>query len=393
MKRIESILRDTLEKDFSARYTIIGTSEFNKLGKAINDLIEFVGKLSEIRKLREREFNIIFNAIEIPIFIIDNDGRLVISNNASKLLMRPISEGIPRFYYEILKNDALISFVKEALTNPQNLNRLINVDEYSFECFSFPFTSRDEQYVIFMLHDVTESEKVKNLEKEFISSVSHELKTPVSVLKGAVEILEEENLIKKNGEKFFKSIKESTSRMETLASKLLILTEINAWTKPLEEEVDVSEVSRRICKRYEEAIEEKGLDLKRNIKDGVFIKGDIFLIEELVANLVDNALRYTDKGFIEVSVFLKEFATLIVYDTGIGIEEKHLSQLFEPFFREENSRDRARGGSGLGLAISKRITTLHKGKICVESRVGSFTKVTVQFPPLLRKINNNLKIP
>ncbi|NCQ53809.1 MAG: histidine kinase, partial [Caldiserica bacterium] len=248
------------------------------------------------------------------------------------------------------------------------------------------FISRSEKFTLFLLEDVTVIERVAKMEREFISSVSHELRTPISVIKGALEIIESEKLIKKNGEKFLSAIKENSERMENLVSDLAKFNELEVWKKPLEQEIDFSSTVKRIYETFLQSAKGKNLDFKLNCEEGVFIKGDLFLIEELIRNLVNNAIRYTESGSVELAVYVNVFATLQVKDTGPGIPERDISHLFEPFFRVENSRSRVGGGSGLGLAISKRIIDLHKGKISVESKIGEGSKFTVQLI-LLRKIN------
>jgi two-component system phosphate regulon sensor histidine kinase PhoR len=390
LRKLEKIVNAAKEKDFSGKYQYSGSVVFDRLGIAVNELIEYIGKLTEIRRLREREFITILNAIEMPVFIVDNKGRLMVHNKASKPLMR-ISQGEPssRFYYETFRYDNIISFIREAITMDDQKEKRLEVENQIFETLSFPFVSRSERFNLFMLGDITALERVARMEREFIASVSHELRTPLSVVKGTVEIIENEKLIKKNGEKFITSIKDSSERMENLVKDLSKFTELESWKKPLEKEINLSITAKNICDSLRKDAEEKNLELKLNEGEEVFIRGDLFLIEELIRNLVNNSIRYTDNGHIEFSVYRNKFAIIEVKDTGVGIPDSDIPHLFEPFFRVDSSRSRAGGGSGLGLAISKRIVRLHKGNILVESKIGSGTKFVIQFP-LLRKINKEL---
>ena len=388
--KLEEIVKAGKEKDFNVKHVYSGLSEFNRLGSAINELIEASGKLSEIRRLREQEFLTILNVIDMPVFIVDHNGKLIVYNKFSKNLMRTPQESTTlQYYYEIFRYDRIITFIKEAIASEvQNKDRL-EIEDSVFESLSFPFVSRNEKFTLFLLGDVTAVDRVTKMEREFISSVSHELRTPLSVIQGSLEIIENEKLIKKNGEKFVSAIKENSERMENLVSDLAKFSELEVWLKPIEQGIDLSSTVKKIYENFLQTAKSKKLDFKLNLQEGIFILGDLFLIEELVKNLVNNAIRYTESGSVELSVYLNGFATLEVKDTGSGISKNDISHLFEPFFRVESSRSRVGGGSGLGLAISKRIVNLHKGKISVESKVGEGTKFTVQFD-LLRKINQNL---
>ena len=381
------MVKTAKEKDFTPKYVYPGLSEFNRLGIATSELIEALGKLREIRKLREQEFITILNAMDMPVFIVDQEGRLIVHNNASRSFMRIAQTGTAlQYYYEILRNEELIAFIKEAIASEGQREEKLEIEDSVFEAISFPFVSRSEKFTLFLLEDITAIERVTKLEREFISSVSHELRTPLSVIKGALEIIESEKLIKKKGEKFLSAIKENSERMENFVSDLAKFNELEVWKKPLEQEINFSSTVKRIYETFLQPAKGKNLDFKLNCEEGVFIKGDLFLIEELIRNLVNNAIRYTESGSVELAVYVNVFATLQVKDTGPGIPERDISHLFEPFFRVENSRSRVGGGSGLGLAISKRIIDLHKGKISVESKIGEGSKFTVQFI-LLRKIN------
>ena len=385
--KLENMVKTAKEKDFTPKYIYLGLSEFNRLGIATSELIESLGKLREIRRLREQEFITILNAMDMPVFIVDQEGRLIVHNKASKSFMRIAQdEPLVKYYYEILRYEELIAFIKEAIVSESQREEKLEIEDSVFEAISFPFISRSEKFTLFLLEDVTVIERVAKMEREFISSVSHELRTPISVIKGALEIIESEKLIKKNGEKFLSAIKENSERMENLVSDLAKFNELEVWKKPLEQEIDFSSTVKRIYETFLQSAKGKNLDFKLNCEEGVFIKGDLFLIEELIRNLVNNAIRYTESGSVELAVYVNVFATLQVKDTGPGIPERDISYLFEPFFRVENSRSRVGGGSGLGLAISKRIIDLHKGKISVESKIGKGSKFTVQLI-LLRKIN------
>jgi two-component system phosphate regulon sensor histidine kinase PhoR len=390
IRDINDALNKVIKRDFSKKYSTYEDNEFKHLHKTVNEAAELVEHLIETRRIREEEFITVLNAITSPIFIVNSQGKIVVSNSSSEKVMRKTLQNIiPEFYYEAIRNDELNKFIENAIKNRFQISKSIYIEAITYEITSFPFKSKDGDFTLFFANDITEKERTKKMQKEFIESTSHELRTPLSIIAGIVEIIRSENLIKKNGQRFLQPLEESTTRMNEITSKIAILMEVESLSNRTDQKINLSEIAEEVVLKYSDLAKSKGLDAKLSTDKGAYIRGNKLLIYEMLANLVENAIKYTDKGYIEVDIRKDKFANIIVSDTGRGIDEKFIGDIFEPFSREGFSRNRETSGLGLGLAITKRIVELHNGKITVMSRKNHYTRFTVQLP-LLREIDKKL---
>jgi two-component system OmpR family sensor kinase len=229
------------------------------------------------------------------------------------------------------------------------------------------------------------SEKLENhdrLRNEFVSNASHELKTPLSTMKILAEsMLYQEKSDPEMTREFFSDINHEVDRLAHIVSDLLhLVQEENADRALNYGAVDMEELILRVLRRLMPLAKNKGIRLERKLLP-VKIEADESRIEQVVTNLVDNALKYTDKG--SVSVTLKPdgaYAVMTVHDTGIGIPKEAIPRLFERFYRVDKARSRDTGGTGLGLSIVERIVSMHGGFIHVESVVGRGSTFTVRLP-------------
>jgi len=230
------------------------------------------------------------------------------------------------------------------------------------------------------------SEKLENhdrLRNEFVSNASHELKTPLSTMKLLAEsMLYEENPDPGVTWEFFSDINHEVDRLTHIVNDLLrLVNEDNADFSALNlTTVDFDELAARVIKRLLPLAKNKDIRLEKKLVP-VRIECDESRIEQVVTNLVDNAIKYTDRGSVSVTVKPDgAFAVLIVHDTGIGIPKESIPRLFERFYRVDKARSRDTGGTGLGLSIVESIVSLHGGYIQVESVVGRGSTFTVRLP-------------
>ncbi len=229
------------------------------------------------------------------------------------------------------------------------------------------------------------SEKLENhdrLRNEFVSNASHELKTPLSTMKILSEsMLYQDQPDPKMMREFFGDINHEVDRLTHIINDLLrLVQEENADRALNMAAVDLEALVQRVIRRLMPLAKSKGIRLERKLLP-VKIEADESRIEQVVTNLIDNALKYTDKG--SVAVTLKPdgaYAALIVHDTGIGIPKEAIPRLFERFYRVDKARSRDTGGTGLGLSIVERIVAMHGGFIEVESVLGRGSTFTVRLP-------------
>ncbi|CAM3743030.1 sensor histidine kinase [Mesobacillus zeae] len=222
--------------------------------------------------------------------------------------------------------------------------------------------------------------------RDFLADVSHELRTPISYIKGYSEALAS-GFIKKASEqdKYLKLINREASRMVQLVADLLDLSRIDAGQYRLEKHLfPLAQLIEDFSQKYVPTMEEKQITFQTSLDPDIIMNGDEARIEQILQNIMDNAIRYTDNGgVIRLSLSKHPYGCLLeLTDTGIGIPPEDLSSITRRFYRVNKARSRSDGGTGLGLSITEKLVRLHGGRLEIESVMGKGTKVKVLFPVL-----------
>jgi two-component system phosphate regulon sensor histidine kinase PhoR len=338
---------------------------------------ELVSELSE----QKDSLNAIVSSIKEALIVINEEEKIVLMNDSFSEIFK--SGGAKnKNYWEVVREPKFGEIIEIVKENKRDLTREIRINKRDFIC-SVTFLKRHNEVVV-TLHEITEIKNTERIKKDFVSNVSHELRTPLTAIKGFVETL----LSKATGEskRYLSIIERQTERLINIVKDLLKLSELEDIEKG-KLEVDFSKISLKklvdnVLGLYEKEIKDKGLKSIVKINKNVpKVKADSFKLEQLFINLIENSIRYTEKGEISINA-RKENKTVIieVADTGIGMERKHLSRIFERFYVVDKSRSRELGGTGLGLSIVKHIVQLHNGEISVESKLGKGTKFTIVLP-------------
>ena len=228
-------------------------------------------------------------------------------------------------------------------------------------------------------------------QKEFVGDASHELRTPLTIMRTNLELLsmKEDETIKEN-EKWFNNIFSETEAMTKLVQNLLTLAQVDHnQIKSNIENLDLSELTKKICDKLILVASEKNIQLKSIIADNVMIKGDANRLEQLFIILIDNAIKYTSEGgSIVVSLMTTtDKAYLSVKDTGVGISENDKDKIFGRFYRVDKVRSREQGGAGLGLSIAKWIVADHKATIEIKSNLGDGSEFIIGFNTKNKNVN------
>ena len=241
-----------------------------------------------------------------------------------------------------------------------------------------PFLSKVREMEI----AVEESRRAESIRKEFVANVSHELKTPLTSISGFIETLQagaaEDPEIRT---KFIDIIAIETSRLKRLIEDLLVLSEIENKKDAEERVFDVRNAVESTVLALEPLAEDKHIDIVTKIDEGISITGSVDRFRQMLVNLIENAIKYSDEGS-HVWVSAEEdgqHVTVSVKDEGIGIAPEHHDRLFERFYRVDKSRSKKVGGTGLGLSIVKHIAVLFGPKLKVESEVGKGSTFFVIF--------------
>ncbi|WP_326910387.1 sensor histidine kinase [Sedimentibacter sp. MB31-C6] len=217
-------------------------------------------------------------------------------------------------------------------------------------------------------------------QKQFVADASHELRTPLTVIQTNLDVVlsDDEGTVEEN-DVWLDNAYSETRVMAKLIDHLLILAKADANNEKLDMmEFSISEIVENVCGSMIVIANNKNIDFQMNIEEDLIIKADYDKIRRLIVILIDNAIKYTEKGSIKVSLFTeKNKKILIVEDTGIGISEKDINRIFDRFYRADKARHRE-GGTGLGLSIAKWIAESHRYILTVESTINVGTKFTLK---------------
>ncbi len=310
--------------------------------------------------------------------LIDKEGRVVFGNDflLKRRLLRENFEGKP--YYECVNNLTVVSCLAEALSEKKD--KVCNFDHEEREYTLYAFTGSELTVVRFS--DITELKRYERSRREFVANVSHELKTPIAVLKSLLETLYEEE-DREEKKVFLEKALKRVEDMRRLVEDLLILTKLESGEERIKrEDVDLRLLVEEVFDLLEPQAKERNISLINSVDKELKVKGDWDKLFLLLKNLVDNAIKYNKEGGkVEVKAKREnQYVQLQVQDTGIGIPKEHIPFIFERFYRVDPSRSRNLGGTGLGLSIVKHIALSHGGKIEVQSKEGVGSIFSVFLP-------------
>lgn len=235
---------------------------------------------------------------------------------------------------------------------------------------------------ILILLDVTESQTLEDFRREFSANVSHELKTPLTVISGFADLMRNHMVKPEDIPDFSEKIHSEAMRLIKLVEDILVISRLDENTSGIPfEEVDLLSAAQAVGQRLQAVAHEKGVSLEVS-GESVTIPAVPGLLGELIQNLCDNAIAYNkENGKVKITVAKKDaYAVLKVADTGIGIAPEHQGRVFERFYRADKSHSRQTGGTGLGLSIVKHVALYHHAQIRLESAVDLGTTITVMFP-------------
>jgi two-component system phosphate regulon sensor histidine kinase PhoR len=348
---------------------------------------------SELRTNQSRineetnRINVILRSIPDALLLINPDNTIQLSNNKSRELFgnqllegKVIAEVVQSSDLQILIDKVRLNRMPDStelvLSRPAERYLVVRLSPLFYKVGEFAGT-------VAIFHDITDFKKLEQVRKDFVANVSHEIKTPVTAIKGFAETLLDGALHDSvNAEKFLTTIKAHSERLDRLVDDLLTISRIELGaTKVTKTDVVIADVISSVIQTMAVQSAEKNLEMKTSItNEHTVIQADRDRLEQIFLNLLDNAIKFTEKGEIETGISQDNGKNFFyVRDTGAGIPEKYIERLGERFFRVDTSRSRELGGTGLGLAIVKHLVKAHAWDMKVESRVGEGTTVRIYY--------------
>lgn len=350
--------------------------EINKMMSEINDIGEKLSDTITTVSEDNKKLDYILNNVSDGIVVITADGNIEVMNDNAKLVFDVKNDAISSNYTVLSANEKFISAVSDAVN--ERINKVFEFTTAAHDVYLTSIRCLDGGMTIIVLSDITAVKHGEEIRSEFFANASHELKTPLTAIKGFNDVI---GMKSKDGDikTLSAKIDKEVNRVVSLIDDMLNLSKLETTKTPIVEKVDLIAVARDA--------EESISALARNKNVNIEISGEgIVEMEkdhayELVKNLMENAVRYNeDGGHVFVSVDENaDKVTLKVKDDGIGIDEENQSRIFERFYRVNKSRSRETGGTGLGLSIVKHVAELYGAKLTLSSTLGAGTEITVSF--------------
>lgn len=377
--------------DFQYRLPYSNIEEIASLYDAMKDMAAELNKRISTVTRQRNQIEVILSSMVEGVIAIDKEQKIINMNEAAaRMLGCDPSEAQKRSVQEVIRNSAFQDFVSETLSSSKPVEMEMELSSER-ELFvnghgTLLFDAEGVQIgALIVLNDITRIKRLENIRTEFVANVSHEIKTPITAIKGFVETLmdggvKEEQDIKR----FLEIIVRHVKRLEAIIEDLLKLSRIEKEAESEEINLvesrvrDVLEAAMQDCRP---SAESRGITMGLECDEKLTAEINPPLIEQAIVNLLDNAIKYSDENSqVRLRAIKEKEVVLEVIDEGRGIEQEHIPRLFERFYRVDKARSRQLGGTGLGLAIVKHITQAHNGRVSVKSIPGKGSTFSIHLP-------------
>jgi two-component system phosphate regulon sensor histidine kinase PhoR len=394
MREIKAGAERLAAGDFSRKLFVPRVEEFASVAESINQMAEQLDdKLRRLTHERNEREAVLASMVE-GVLAVDPDERVIAVNSAAARLLDTDSAAAEgKAIQEVVRNPDLQHIVAQTLDGHRpveaDIVMRVGAEERNLQANGTLLHGDDDGGVVgavVVLNDVTRLKRLEAVRRDFVANVSHELKTPVTSIKGFAETLEDgalEDAV--TARRFVRIIAGQADRLNSIIEDLLALSTLEqSGDSPLLqlEEADLCDVvavALDVCGPKAEA---KRIELRQECPGRLFARVSPPLLEQAVVNLIDNAVKYSTEG-CAVVVTLEEQGDEVVVsvaDEGQGVAREHLPRLFERFYRVDKARSRDMGGTGLGLAIVKHVAQIHGGRVSVESVVGRGSTFRIHLP-------------
>lgn len=379
LKELKSVTNKIANGDYSRRVNIFTNDEIGSLANTFNNMADQLqSKISDSLD-KQNKLEAILESMESGVIAVDNNKKVILINPYAKNLFGIEGDIIGENISEHIIDYDLISFIKSTHEIETKEIKLMHPIERELRIKKAPIINyrKMPMGVVVTVLDITDIKRLENIRSQFVANVSHELKTPLTSIKGFAETLKyvEDTATR---EKFLDIIDKEAERLTSLINDILILSNIENSNKMIEDEFTPSEVIQDVINMFTTNVNKKEVIINYEGNKGVVLIGDKDKFFQMMLNLVENAIKYSvSKTIIKINSYERGgYYFIIVEDNGIGIPKEDLPRIFERFYRVDKSR--AKGGTGLGLAIVKHIVKIFNGEIYVKSVLNEGTKFTIK---------------
>ena len=382
LKELEQLTSTIASGNFHKRVKINSKDdEIQRLGKSFNYMAEQLEITMERFKDKQNGLEAILKSMGSGVIAFDRDMNVLMINPYAKKIFGISGEIIGNKLLDYITDEEVLkAFFDEKDRVEIEVN--YNDDPKILKIRKASIINEPEIIgTVVVIQDITDIKKLENMRSQFVANISHELKTPLTSIKGFAETLRYVD-DDETRNKFLSIIDEESDRLARLLEDILCLYEIEQKRSTVLEEFNVDEEIEKVYMLLNDQAKKKGVEIFLDTNSNCVLMGDKDKFKQMLLNLVSNSVKYTEKGGkVRVESYNRDMnLILVIEDNGIGISAEDLPRIFERFYRVDKARSRESGGTGLGLAIVKHIVRLFDGEINVTSELGVGTKIVITIP-------------
>ncbi|GBR76605.1 alkaline phosphatase synthesis sensor protein PhoR [Candidatus Termititenax persephonae] len=348
--------------DLTARVNLPDADEFKTLAGNFNKMSEQLGaSLAQINS-QKAELAALVDSLPHGLLVVGRQGLIRLSNKSLRQIVGT-DELAGHYYWEIFRGEEFAAWLRPAEQTPPNALGELTRDGRSYAVATAQLPNED---LAIVLQDTTETRELERIKRDFVANAAHELRTPLTAIKGFAETLADEASAEQKH--YLEVIKKNAERLISIVRDIMVLSELEARGGLEKEKINLKNLLEDLSSIFAARLAAKGLTFAIIEETPVELEGDAFRLQQAFSNLIDNAVKYTEKGGVLVRLAkTKTQAVIAIEDTGVGIPAAEQGRIFERFYVVDKSRARQLGGTGLGLSIVKHIVLLHHGALTVES--------------------------
>ena len=370
--------------DYSCRVEGSFRDEIGDLALSFNRMAENTENAVDQLTSQQKQLEGVLQGMNDGVIAASGDGTILFLNqSAGRLLGSPLPSKGRKLEGSLLINriaERMKAALKGGCAEKQDIEA---EDGKEYSIYTAAISGQKDAASLAVITDETRIRKLERLRSEFVANVTHELKTPLTSIRGSIELLKSTNRDEKTRRYFYDVLDIEAERLQHLIDDMLVLSQIeNAKEDPSAKPCPVARAVENCISRLQPIADKAGITVQAQVDPGLMISCSPTRLEQMLGNLIENAVKYNrPDGRVEViGVRQRKTAVIRVKDTGIGIAPEHFDRLFERFYRVDASRSREIGGTGLGLSIVKHLAVLYGGEVGVESQVGKGSVFTVRLP-------------
>lgn len=389
IKFIQEGIKLIAKEDYSFKYTRVNQADMDSLGESVMRLNEQLNERKVELASTEKRLALLLDHLNLGVMLINQSGMIELINPEAIELLKLSPEAQHKSFQSVIRSYTLVEMINNVLKTHRSSNDEIELYVPTTKYIDvniIPYGPAEEKIesILVLLYDISAIRRLETVRTEFVANASHELRTPVTAIKGFAETLLDGAIATPElAEKFVTIIANESNRLEVIINDILELSRVEKRSEPIVlKPFDIVQVAHNLIEFFYKNANEKQIQINVDAEEPIIVHTDQHRIEQIFTNLIDNAINYSDVGSA-IHIRISQEITNVIFsvsDNGIGIPEEDQDRIFERFYRVDKARSRNSGGTGLGLSIVRNLIKLMNGHIELRSTPGHGTTFTVTLP-------------